>query len=340
MTDLREFLLVAEVGQAHDGSLGSAHAYIDAASRAGADAIKFQTHIAAAESHQSEPWRVRFSRQDASRYDYWRRMEFTPSQWAGLYDHAHERSLCFISSPFSQEAVEMLLETGVDAWKVASGEVSNIPLLERLADLEMPVILSSGMSDFAELDRAVALFCRRGIDLTVLQCTSKYPCPPEDLGLNIMQSLKTRYGCRVGLSDHSGSVYASLAAVSLGAEVVEVHVSFSRESFGPDVSSSVTIDELRQVSEGSAFIRRCLGSPVDKDLVAAELRALKTVFSRSCRTRLTLPQGHVLTERDLTWVKPGGGIEPSQRHQVIGKTLVRPLPAGALLSWEDLAHRK
>src|SRR5918994_120475 len=125
-------IVIAEVAQAHDGSLGLAHAFIDAIAAAGADAVKFQTHIAEAESHPSEPWRVRFSPADGTRFDYWKRMEFTEDQWTGLREHAHERGLAFLSSPFSLEAVELLKRVGVAGWKVASGEVSNLELLDAM----------------------------------------------------------------------------------------------------------------------------------------------------------------------------------------------------------------
>src|SRR5262247_912617 len=135
--------IVAEVAQAHDGSLGTAHAFIDACAKTGADAVKFQTHIAAAESTPGEPWRVKFSRQDATRYNYWKRMEFTEEQWHGLREHAHERGLEFLSSPFSIEAVELLTRVGVAAWKVASGEVSNLPMFERIATSGLHIFLST-----------------------------------------------------------------------------------------------------------------------------------------------------------------------------------------------------
>ncbi len=152
----RPALVVAEVAQAHDGSLGTAHAYIDAAAGAGADAVKFQTHIASAESTPGEPFRVKFSPQDATRYDYWKRMEFSRDGWRGLADHARQAGLIFLSTPFSFEAVELLDDLGMPAWKVGSGEVTNLPMLERMARTRRPVIVSSGMADFAELDRAVA----------------------------------------------------------------------------------------------------------------------------------------------------------------------------------------
>src|SRR5437588_3184068 len=137
-------LIVAEVAQAHDGSLGTAHAYIDAAAAAAADAVKFQTHIAAAESTPAEPWRVKFSPQDSSRYQYWQRMQFTREQWAGLKDHAVGRGLEFLSSPFSVEAADLLDRIGVPAWKLASGEFNNLPLLERILATRLPVFVSTG----------------------------------------------------------------------------------------------------------------------------------------------------------------------------------------------------
>src|SRR5262249_19097817 len=177
-------LVIAEIAQAHDGSLGAAHAYIDAVADAGAGAVKFQTHIASAEGTAAEPWRVRFSLQDETRQDYWRRTSFTEDQWSGLKRHAVNPGLKFLSSPFSVEAADLLTRVGVAAWKIASGEVNNTPLFEYILSTGLPVLLSSGMSDWNELDAAVAIVQSRNVPLTVMQCTSAYPCPPEKLGLN------------------------------------------------------------------------------------------------------------------------------------------------------------
>src|SRR5436309_2202786 len=212
-----------------------AHAFIDAIARAGADGVKFQTHIAAAESTPSEPWRIQFSRQDEARYDYWKRMEFTESQWHELKRHADHLGLLFLSSPFSLEAVELLERVGVAAWKVASGEVSNVPMFERMSATGLPMLLSSGMSSLEEIDEVVQRVKQKGLPLAVLQCTTAYPCPPEKVGLNLIPEFRARYGCAIGLSDHSGTIYPGLAAATLGIEVLEVHVAFSREMFGPDV---------------------------------------------------------------------------------------------------------
>lgn len=329
--------IIAEVAQSHDGSLGMAHAFVDAIAKTGADAVKFQTHIAAAESTPGEPWRVKFSRQDATRYDYWRRMEFSEEQWQGLREHAHERGLEFLSSPFSVEAVELLIRVGVAAWKVASGEVSNIPMFERMAVTGLPILLSTGMSPLVEIDAAVELVKTRGLPLIVLQSTSVYPCPPEKIGLNLVPLFRERYGCGVGLSDHSGVIYPGLAAAALGIEALEVHVTLSPEMFGPDVPASITTPELRQLVEGIRFIERMKAHPVDKEAMAAELAPMRNLFTKSIVARMDLPAGTHLEVAHLTLKKPGTGIPATRLPELIGRTLCRSVKADQLLQECDLA---
>lgn len=330
----RNCLIVAEVAQAHDGSLGTAHAYIDAAASAGADAVKFQTHIAAAESTPGEPWRVKFSRQDATRYDYWRRMEFTEEQWFGLAAHAAERGLVFLSSAFSFEAVELLERIGVPAWKVGAGETSNIPLLEKMASTGKPVILSSGMSGWEELDAAVNCVRGHGAAVAVLQCTTAYPCPPEKIGFNVIGELRQRYNCPVGLSDHSGTIYAGIGAATLGASIIEVHITFSRQGFGPDVPASLTPKGLKQLVAGVRFIECALRNPVDKQAMAESFAELRQVFGKSVVAARDLPAGHQLTISDLAFKKPGTGIPAARYREVLGRKLHRAVAADTLLSEE------
>jgi N,N'-diacetyllegionaminate synthase len=332
----RRCLIIAEVAQAHDGNLGMAHAFIDAAARAGADAIKFQTHIASAESTPGEPWRVKFSYQDTSRYDYWKRMEFTEEQWHGLKKHTAERSLKFLSSPFSLEAVELLERVGVAAWKIASGEVSNTPMFERIAATRLPILLSTGMSSLSEIDMAVAQVKGYELPLTLLQCTSMYPTPPEKIGLNLIPFFRGRYDCAVGLSDHSGTIYAGLAAAALGIEVLEVHITLSREAFGPDVSASVTTTELAQLVEGIRFIEEMRANPVDKELMAQELAPLRDLFTKSLVVRLDLPAGTMLKAEHLVIKKPGTGIPANRLREVVGKRLRQAIKADELLHEQDL----
>ncbi|MFK8115159.1 MAG: N-acetylneuraminate synthase family protein [Rubripirellula sp.] len=329
-------LVIAEIAQAHDGSLGTAHAYIDAVANSGADAIKFQTHIADAESTPGEPWRVKFSPQDETRFEYWKRMEFTESQWHGLKQHADEAGLLFLSSPFSDEAIDLLSRVGVAAWKIASGEVSNLPMLEKMAATGLPCILSTGMNPQAEVDEAVTTIRQSGAPVCVLQCTTSYPCPPEKIGLNVLGELRERYECPVGLSDHSGTIYPGLAAATLGANVLELHVAFSRETFGPDVPASVTTVELKQLVEGIRFIETMNANPVDKEAMAKDLEPLRKLFGKSLVTRSDLAAGTLLKPEHLTLKKPGSGIPANRMNEVLQRTLRRDLPGNTILQEDDL----
>ncbi|MBX7167452.1 MAG: N-acetylneuraminate synthase family protein [Pirellulales bacterium] len=327
--------VIAEVAQAHDGSLGAAHAYIDAIARSGANAVKFQTHIAAAESTPGEQFRVKFSPQDATRFDYWRRMEFTPDAWRGLADHAAQAGLVFLSTPFSMQAVDLLDALKVPAWKVGSGEVNNLPMLRRMASTGRPVLLSSGMSPWSDVDQAVETIVAAGAAVGIFQCTTAYPCPPERVGLNVLAELRERYGVPVGLSDHSGTIFPSLAAATLGANLLEMHVVFSKECFGPDVKASVTTAELAQLVEGVRFIESALAHPVDKETAAGDMAELRKLFGKSVVAATDLPAGRVLAETDLALKKPGTGIAAARLPEVLGRRLKRAVAADTLLAEED-----
>ncbi len=324
--------VIAEVAQAHDGSLGMAHAYIDAAAKTGANAVKFQTHIAAAESTPSEPFRVKFSKQDATRYDYWKRMEFTPEQWRDLRDHAHDSGLVFLSSAFSLEAVDLLESLEMPAWKVGSGEIGTLPMLEKMALTGKPVLLSNGLADWATLDAAVSTIRYAGAPVGIFQCTTAYPCPPEQVGLNVIEQLRTRYNCPTGLSDHSGKIYAGLAAATLGVNMLELHIVLDRDCFGPDVPASLTTTEFQQLVEGVRFIERALSSQVDKDASAVELAELRRVFGKSVVAARDLAAGTRLVDDDLALKKPGSGIPAACLDKVLGRVLKSAIQKDTLLA--------
>ena len=328
--------LIAEIAQAHDGSLGTAHAHVEAAAEAGADAIKFQTHIAASESTRDEPFRVAFSRQDATRYEYWQRTGFTEDQWAGLAEHARDRGLAFLSSPFSREAVEMLRWIGVPAWKVASGEVGTADLIDDMVAGGEPVLLSTGMSGFDDIDAAVATLRAGKTPFAVLQCPSRYPTAYEEVGLNVIGELAARYGCPAGLSDHSGKVFPGLAAIARGAAVVEVHLTLTRRAFGPDVPVSLTVEELALLAEARDAVHAMDAHPVDKDAAAVRLAGMRTLFGRSLAPREALAPGTVLTAAMLVPKKPASGIPIAALQEIVGRRVTRPVPADRLLSWEDI----
>lgn len=329
--------IIAEIGQAHDGSLGTAHAYIDAVATTGVDAIKFQTHIADAESTPHEKFRVNTFPQDATRYDYWHRMEFTPEQWKGLSDHAADKGLIFLSSPFSMQAVDILEALDIAAWKVASGETSNLPMVERMARTGKPLLVSTGMSPWQAIDQTVDDLNRLDAKFGIFQCTSAYPCPPETIGLNIIAELQQRYGCPAGLSDHSGTIFPSLAAIPLGAKLIEVHAVFSRECFGPDVKSSLTTAELTKLVEGIRFTEAMLASPVDKDAQAEKMKDMSALFGKSLYANRDLDEGEVVGEADIGLKKPGTGIPARRLSEFIGRRLTRSYKKNEKLEEKDFA---
>jgi len=328
--------VIAEVAQAHDGSLGMAHAYIDAVAKTGADAVKFQTHIADEESTPHEPWRVKFSYQDELRFDYWKRMEFTLEQWLGLKQHAEDKGLIFLSSPFSTKAVEWLERCGVPMWKIASGEINNYLLYEVIAKTRKPVILSSGMSGLEEIKTSVDYFMKKEIPYMMLQCTTEYPCPPNKIGLNYIQQFKEQFACPVGLSDHSGDIFASLAAVAIGANLIEVHVTMSKDMFGPDVSSSLTVESLTQLVGGIRQTEVMMRSPMDKDALAKEKEGYRSIFGKALMADREIRKGEVITSSMLTAKKPMMGISVTELNNVIGKKALMDIPKGDFLTYEKI----
>lgn len=327
---------IAEIGQAHEGSLGILHSYIDAVATTGVNAIKFQTHIAEAESSIHEPFRVNFSYEDSTRIDYWKRMEFTLEQWVGIKKHCDEVGLEFMSSPFSNAAVDLLEKVGVKRYKIGSGEVNNFLLLEKIAQTEKPVIISSGMSSFEELDATVAFLKSRNVSYSIMQCTTSYPTQPNQFGLNVIQELKNRYNVPIGFSDHSSSIEASIAAKALGAELIEFHVVFDKNMFGPDSKSSLTLKQTKQLQLALKNIDNALEAPINKN-DNESFKELKNIFEKSLAINKNLPQNHVITFNDLEAKKPKGyGVLASEYEKVIGKKINKSLQKWEFLNESDL----
>lgn len=313
-----------------------AHSYIDALAGTGVDAVKWQMHIADAESSPLEPFRVPFSKEDRTRQDYWRRMEFTLDQWRGLKDHCDDAGLSFICSPFSIEAVEQLEKLECETYKIGSGEVSNTLLLDRVADTRADVILSSGLSDFNDLDRSIAFLRARDVSPSILQCSTFYPTSPEVWGLNVIAELRERYGLKTGFSDHSGDVHACLAATALGAEILEFHVVFDKRMFGPDAKASIEINEIERLAKGIRNISEALHHPIDKSLIENQDRN-KQIFGKSLTVRRNMKAGETLTKQDLETAKPSGsGIDVVEFDRVVGKRLLNDKSQRDFLNHKDI----
>jgi N,N'-diacetyllegionaminate synthase len=310
-------MLIAEIGSVHDGSFGNAQKLIELASACGADAVKFQTHIAEAESLLDAPSPEYFK--DEPRVDYFKRTAFSVDQWFKLKQLAESCGLVFLSSPFSIEAADFLEALDMAVYKIPSGEITNIPLLEKVASFKKPVLLSSGMSDWRELDTAVSVF-RDHCDLTVMQCSSVYPCPPESIGLNVLHEIQQRYACAVGFSDHSLGLAAPIAAAALGASVIEKHFTFSKFMYGSDAKHSMEPYEFKLLAFALKDVWRMLKSPVNKN-DSSNYRNMKEVFQKSIVSAVPLKAGTYIKKEHLSFKKPGTGIPASEYSELIGKKI-------------------
>jgi N,N'-diacetyllegionaminate synthase len=329
---MSKVLIIAEIGSVHDGSYGNAIKLIEAAAACGADAVKLQTHIAEAETLRDAPAPSYFKGEP--RFEYFQRTGFSVEQWRGLKAACEEKGVTFLSSPFSLEAVDLLEDIGVSAYKIPSGEVSNLPLLDRIADTGKPVLLSSGMSSWSELDAAVAAL-RRGGPVTVMQCSSAYPCPPERVGLNVIAEMRARYGLPVGYSDHTTGPAAALAAVALGASSVEKHFTFSRLMYGSDAANSMEPPDFVALVRHIREVEAMLANPIDKDDVAP-YHEMKQIFEKSVVAARALPEGAVLGMSDLAFKKPGDGIPAAQFRSILGRRLRGAVAPDHKLSLSDL----
>jgi N-acetylneuraminate synthase len=325
--------IIAEIGSVHDGSFGNACKLIEAAATCGVDAVKFQTHIANAETLKNAPSPSYFKGEP--RYDYFQRTAFDKSQYLDLIAYSKEKGVSFISSPFSLESVDFLQEVDVDIYKVPSGEVSNIPLLEHLNQTGKPIILSSGMSDWKELDSAVEVLGQGSGSVSVMQCSSVYPCPPEKVGLNVIVEMLKRYKLPVGFSDHTTGCAAAFAAIAKGASFVEKHFTFSRLMYGSDAANGMEPQEFQSYCDGVRDIFTIIENPVDKNDTSF-YSDMKKVFEKSIVAKINIAKGTVLTVEHLAYKKPGDGMSASVYKSVIGRTASRDISCDVQLTEADL----
>lgn len=328
--------LIAEIGQAHDGSLGMLHSYIDALADTGIQMIKFQMHIAEAESSPWEEFRIPFSYVDKTRMDYWKRMEFSFEQWLEIKLHCEEKDIEFLVSPFSLMAVEQCEKLQVHRYKIGSGEVNNLLMLDRIASTGKPIILSSGLSHWDELDRALETIRKHHQAVSLMHCTSMYPCPPEYCRLDQIQKMKAHFGLPVGFSDHSGTIFSGIAAVAMGAELLEFHVCFDKRMFGPDSSSSLTIDEVYELVEAIQFTESACSSNNDRNY-SSHAEPMKLMFGKSLAVNKNMLKNQIVNKTDLETKKPAGkGIPAADYERLLGKRLLRDLNQFEFINWEDV----
>jgi N-acetylneuraminate synthase len=326
-------LVIAEVGINHEGDVGKAIQLVDAAAAAGAECIKFQCHITAAEMIPTDMKPGKISEERL--WDIIERCELTEDEERRVKRYCEDKGLLYLCTPFSREAADRLQALGVSAFKIGSGECNNLPLLEHVARLGKPMILSTGMNDISSVRRSVEVIRKHDVPLVLLHCTSMYPTPYENVRLGGLADLREAFGLPVGLSDHSMGIYTCLGAVALGACVLEKHFTISRAWPGPDCPISIEPGELAELVKGARAVYLARGG--GKTILAEERPVIDFAYA-SVVTLRPVTRGEEFS-RDNLWVKrPGTGeLHARDFEQVLGRKAARDLPADVQVRRADIA---
>jgi N,N'-diacetyllegionaminate synthase len=332
-------LIIAEAGVNHNGELKIARQLIDAAATAGANVVKFQTFRAQRLASPVAPkatYQVETTGSGESQLQMLARLELTEQDHRELKGYCRARGIIFLSTPFDEESADFLEDLGVPAFKVGSGEITNLPFLEYLARKQRPIILSTGMSFLGEVEEAVKAIRKAGNEnLALLHCVSNYPAAPEDVNLRVMQTMSLAFQVPIGYSDHTLGVAIALAAVARGACIIEKHFTLDRNLPGPDHRASIEPEELKALVEDIRKVEKALGHG-RKEPAASEL-ATAAVARRSLVAAREIPAGTILAEEHLALKRPGTGIHPGMRPYLLGRTSRKAIPEGTLLTLEMLA---
>jgi N-acetylneuraminate synthase len=327
-------LVIAEIGINHEGDVGKARRMIDDAAAAGCECVKFQSHVIEDE-YVPAAGKVIPGNAKESILDIMTRCALDEGAERELKSYAESRGLIYLSTPFSRAAADRLARMGVAFFKIGSGECNNTPLVDHIASFGKPVLVSTGMNDLSSIARTVEILERRGVEYGLFHCTSMYPTPYSKVRLGALAQLAARFPRAVlGLSDHSLGIYTCLAAVPLGARLLEKHFTSDPTWPGPDVPISITPEELRQLVAGAKAVFEALGG--SKDILPEEQPTIDFAYASVVTTR-TVRAGERFS-RDNLWVKrPGTGeILAARYDEVLGKVAARSLEANALLAWSDI----
>lgn len=331
--------IIAEAGVNHNGSLDLALRLIDAAKESGADAVKFQTFRAdqlATRSAHKAPYQERTTAHEESQFEMLERLELDAAAHETLIDHCRKTGIQFLSSPFDTQSADLLATMKVPIYKVPSGEITNLPFLQHIARIGRPVILSTGMSTLGEVEEAVYVLLAAGApQLTLLHCVTEYPAPYAEVNLRAMQTLKLAFCLPVGYSDHTPGIDIAVAAVALGAEVIEKHFTLDRTLPGPDHAASLEPSELQQMVAAIRHVEVALGTGI-KTAAPCELPNI-SVARKSVVAARSLSKGHQLAAGDLEIKRPGNGLAPKLLPSLMGRTLGADVAKDEVISWNHLA---
>jgi len=326
--------VIAEAGVNHNGDINLAKKLIDTAREAGADAVKFQTYQAeevVTRDALKAGYQKETTSSNESQYNMIKRLELSRKDFKELYIFAREKDILFLSSPFDSGSVDLLDELGVPAFKVPSGEITNFPLLRYIAGKKKPIILSTGIATLEEIKEALEVIKAEGVnDIVLLHCISSYPAKIEDMNLRAMASLRSAFKLPVGLSDHSHGITVPIAAVALGACIIEKHFTLDRNLAGPDHRASLEPEELKKMVTAIRDVERAMGDGIKRPTKDEEEN--KKVGRRSIVARVDIPRGTVITEAMLAIKRPGTGLEPKYLEEVIGKSARHDIEANEPIS--------
>ncbi len=317
--------VIAEAGVNHNGDIEIAKQLIDAASEAGADAVKFQTFQAdslVCRTAKKAEYQLETTDRTETQYDMLKKLELTPQMHRELIEHCLKRNIMFLSTPFDLESIKLLSELGMQIYKIPSGEITNLPYLREIAKQQKKIILSTGMSSMDEVKAAVNVLKNNGTeDITLLHCNTQYPTPISDVNLLAMVKMREETGLPVGYSDHTQGIEVPIAAAALGAEVIEKHFTLNRKMEGPDHKASLEPQELMQMVVGIRKIESALGSNI-KQVSESEMTNV-AIVRKSIVAAANIKRGDKYTEKNITTKRPATGISPMLWDEIIGKTADR-----------------
>jgi N,N'-diacetyllegionaminate synthase len=317
--------VIAEAGVNHNGSLELAKKLVDAAKDAGADSVKFQTFISknlVSKSAIKADYQKKLTEEKESQYDMLKKLELSFDEFDELKEYCSSRDIEFMSTAFDFDSIDFLNNLNMNIWKIPSGDITNLPYLVKIAKLNKPVILSTGMSTMKDISNAIKVFKDNGNEkLTVLHCTTEYPTPYSDVNLKAMLTIKNKFGLDFGYSDHTNGIEVPIAAVSLGATVIEKHFTLDRNMEGPDHKASLEPNELKSMIDAIRHIELALGDGI-KQPAKSEMKNMDIV-RKSIIAKQKINKGESLTEDNLTVKRPGTGISPMEWYKVLGTKAIQ-----------------
>lgn len=325
---MRHTLIIAEAGVNHNGSLELARRLVDAAANAGVDYVKFQTfkaeNLVTKSAKQAEYQKKNIGDGNGSQYQMLKNLELSHADHDVLIEYCEQKGVRFFSTAFDLESIDYLASLDLPLWKIPSGEITNYPYLRKIALQGKPVVLSTGMCDVADIRNALDILIKFGLtkgQITILHCNTEYPTPFEDVNLRAMRTINEEFGVKVGYSDHTQGIEVPIAAVALGAEVIEKHFTLDRNQPGPDHKASLEPDELKAMVSAIRNIEQAMGDG-EKKVTVSEGKNI-AIARKSIVAACPIKKGEILFEENLTVKRPGTGISPMRWEEIVGTIAIR-----------------